>query len=68
MPGSRWRSSACRKRPTRSRPSPSLDHLADTKQLEGALVTIDAMGCQVEIADMIVAHKADFMLALKGDQ
>jgi predicted transposase YbfD/YdcC len=31
-------------------------------------VTIDAMGCQVEIADKIVAHKADFMLALKGNQ
>src|SRR5262252_6857808 len=27
-----------------------LDHLAETKQLEGALVTIDAMGCQVAIA------------------
>lgn len=45
-----------------------LDHLAEMKQLEGALVTIDAMGCQVEIADKIVAHKADFMLALKGNQ
>src|SRR5437764_9131070 len=44
-----------------------LDHLAETKQLEGALVTIDAMGCQVAIADKIVAHKADFMLALKGN-
>jgi predicted transposase YbfD/YdcC len=37
-------------------------------QLEGALVTIDAMGCQVEIADKIVAHKADYLLALKGNQ
>ncbi len=45
-----------------------LDHLAETKQLEGALVTIDAMGCQVEIADKIVAHKADYLLALKGNQ
>ena len=45
-----------------------LDHLAETGQLEGALVTIDAMGCQVEIADKIVAHKADFLLALKGNQ
>jgi len=44
-----------------------LDHLAETKQLAGALVTIDAMGCQVEIADKIVAHKADFLLALKGN-
>ena len=45
-----------------------LDHLATTGQLEGALVTIDAMGCQVEIANKIVAHKADFLLALKGNQ
>lgn len=45
-----------------------LDHLAETGQLEGALVTIDAMGCQVDIADKIVEHKADFLLALKGNQ
>ena len=45
-----------------------LDHLAETGQLEGALVTIDAMGCQVEIAAKIVAHKADYLLALKGNQ
>ena len=44
-----------------------LDHLARAKQLEGALVTIDAMGCQVEIADKIVEHKADYLLALKGN-
>src|SRR6266699_3863122 len=45
-----------------------LDELAETGQLEGALVTIDAMGCQVGIADKIVAHKADYLLALKGNQ
>jgi len=45
-----------------------LDQLAQNKQLEGALITIDAMGCQVEIADKIVAHKADYLLALKGNQ
>src|SRR5277367_1919253 len=45
-----------------------LDQLAEAKQLKGALVTIDAMGCQVEIADKIVAHGADFLLALKGNQ
>jgi len=45
-----------------------LDHLAATGQLEGALVTTDAMGCQVEIAAKIVEHGADFMLALKGNQ
>ena len=45
-----------------------LDHLAETDQLKGALVTIDAMGCQVEIADKIVEHQADYLLALKGNQ
>ena len=45
-----------------------LDQLAEGGQLAGALVTIDAMGCQVEIADKIVAHKADYLLALKGNQ
>jgi len=44
-----------------------LDQLAEAKQLEGALVT-NAMGCQVEIADKIVAHGADYLLALKGNQ
>src|SRR6204780_1911232 len=45
-----------------------LDQLAAAGQLEGALVTIDAMGCQVEIAAKIVGHKADYLLALKGNQ
>jgi predicted transposase YbfD/YdcC len=45
-----------------------LDQLAEAKQLEGALVTIDAMGCQVAIADKIVAYKADYLLALRGNQ
>ena len=45
-----------------------LDQLAEHGQLEGALVTIDAMGCQVDISNKIVAHKADYVLALKGNQ
>jgi predicted transposase YbfD/YdcC len=45
-----------------------LDHLAETRQLEGALVTIDAMGCQVDIAEKIITHKAEYLLALKGNQ
>jgi predicted transposase YbfD/YdcC len=45
-----------------------LDHLAETGQLQGAVVTIDAMGCQAAIADRIVTHRADFLLAVKGNQ
>jgi len=45
-----------------------IDHLAETDQLEDALVTIDAMGCQVAIADKILDKKADYLLALKDNQ
>jgi predicted transposase YbfD/YdcC len=37
-------------------------------EIEGAVVTIDAMGCQREIARKIVDKKADYVLALKGNQ
>lgn len=36
--------------------------------LEGAIVTIDAMGCQRNIAQAILDKKADYVLALKGNQ
>jgi predicted transposase YbfD/YdcC len=35
---------------------------------KGALVSIDAMGCQVAIADKIVALGADYLLAFKFNQ
>ena len=37
-------------------------------EIEGAIVTIDAMGCQRAIARTILDKKADYVLALKGDQ
>ena len=36
--------------------------------IEGAIVTIDAMGCQRDIAQKIIDKKADYILALKGNQ
>ena len=36
--------------------------------VEGAIVTIDAMGCQRDIAQTILGRKADYVLALKGNQ
>ena len=36
-------------------------------ELEGALVTIDAMGCQKDIAEAIRARGADYLLALKDN-
>lgn len=37
-------------------------------EIEGAIVTIDAMGCQRAIAQTILDKKADYVLALKGNQ
>lgn len=36
--------------------------------LKGAIVTIDAMGCQRKIAEKIIDQKADYVLGLKGNQ
>jgi predicted transposase YbfD/YdcC len=36
--------------------------------LEGCIVTIDAMGCQKEIAKTIIAKGADYVFGLKGNQ
>ena len=36
--------------------------------IEGAIVTIDAMWCQKEITQVIIEHKADYLLAVKGNQ
>jgi predicted transposase YbfD/YdcC len=36
--------------------------------IEGAVVTIDAMGCQRDIAQTIIDKNADYILALKGNQ
>lgn len=36
--------------------------------LDGCIVTIDAMGCQKEIAREIIDADADYVLALKGNQ
>jgi predicted transposase YbfD/YdcC len=42
--------------------------LLDLLVLKGAIVTLDAMGCQKDIAQAIVRQKADYVLALKGNQ
>lgn len=41
--------------------------LLELLDLKGATVTIDAMGCQKEIAAKIVAGGGDYVLALKGN-
>jgi predicted transposase YbfD/YdcC len=37
-------------------------------EITGALVTIDAMGCQTEIAETIIAEGGDYCLAVKDNQ
>ncbi len=42
--------------------------LLDLLDIEGCIITIDAMGTQREIASKIIENKADYILALKGNQ
>ena len=46
----------------------AIPKLLDMMAIEGAIVTIDAMGCQRDIAKKIMDKKADYVLALKGNQ
>ena len=46
----------------------AIPRLLELLEISGALVTIDAMGCQTEIAEKIVERKADYVLAVKGNQ
>ena len=45
----------------------AIPHLLDVIDVEDAIVTIDAAGCQKAIAAKIVDGKGDFVLALKGN-
>lgn len=42
--------------------------LLELLDLHGAIVTIDAMGCQKEIAQQIIDAGGDYVLAVKGNQ
>ena len=46
----------------------AIPKLLEILEISGCLVTIDAMGCQVEIAQAILDQKADYVLAVKGNQ
>ena len=45
----------------------AIPKLLDLVDVEGATVTIDAMGTQTKIAEKIIERKADYTLALKGN-
>lgn len=42
--------------------------LIEMLELKGCIVTVDAMGCQRDIADMITEGEADYVFGLKGNQ
>jgi predicted transposase YbfD/YdcC len=46
----------------------AIPKLLDLLDVAGAVVTIDAMGCQTEIAEKVLERKADYVLAVKGNQ
>lgn len=46
----------------------AIPKLLDMLSIDSSVVTIDAMGCQKEIAQKIIDSSADYILALKGNQ
>jgi predicted transposase YbfD/YdcC len=46
----------------------AIPQLLKLLEISGCLVTIDAMGCQTEIAQAIIDAKADYVLAVKNNQ
>jgi len=53
---------------TKSNEITAMPILLDSLVIEGHIVSIDAMGCQREIAEKIRSKKADYLLAVKGNQ
>lgn len=46
----------------------AIPKLLERLDISGAVITIDAMGCQKKIAKQIVQQKGDYLLSLKGNQ
>jgi predicted transposase YbfD/YdcC len=46
----------------------AIPSLLEVLELKGCVVTLDAMGCQKEIASSIIEQEADYILAVKGNQ
>ena len=46
----------------------AIPKLLNMLSIEGAIVSIDAIGCQKKNAKLIIDKKADYILALKGNQ
>jgi predicted transposase YbfD/YdcC len=46
----------------------AIPELLKVLAIKGCIVTIDAMGCQTQIAKLIIEAEGDYVLALKGNQ
>jgi len=46
----------------------AIPNLLDMIKVKGYIVTIDAMGCQHNIAEKVIKKKADYIFGLKGNQ
>ena len=46
----------------------AIPKLLNALELAGTVVTVDAMGCQRDIASLIIEKKADYVLAVKDNQ
>ena len=46
----------------------AIERILDQLDLEGSIVTIDAMGTQKKFAEKIIAKRGDYLFALKGNQ
>jgi predicted transposase YbfD/YdcC len=46
----------------------ALPKLLDLLELDGAVVTLDALGCQKEVVAQIVDKSGDYVIAVKGNQ
>ena len=46
----------------------AIPELLKMLEIQGCIVTIDAMGCQTKIAETIIEKKADYIFSLKGNQ
>jgi predicted transposase YbfD/YdcC len=46
----------------------AIPQLLQALEVSGCIVTIDAIGCQTEIAGMIIDQQADYVLSLKDNQ
>jgi predicted transposase YbfD/YdcC len=54
--------------PKGSGESAALPKLLELLELEGAIVTLDALGCQRSLTRQIIERKGDYLISVKGNQ